>query len=494
MLSVVFLLFINILCQEEDFDTLTIAFTANSEARFGACACPDLPYEGLNKRRAIVDSLKKIDKDVLLIDGGNFISSEYQVFKPEADTLCLDIYNSLEYSVIAIGENELFKGSSMFSNKEFAKMPIIATNIKMINNLPLKPYMRFKKKNLEFAFISLISRETKKSREYKVDDYKDSFRSISKELSGCDFIILVSRLHHSENRWIAYRINAPLLILGEKEKKSSGFSETVTLNKEGKSYIINADEGGGEAVWVRIVWDKKKRELHSIKAGTIKAESRFEDDRIFKQRISKFLSKVHEYYEKKSFKAVDRNKLMPVVIFYKSDCPKCAAVIGMLERIKEIYRDFQIKALDISVSENFYCKEYLNRRFKAKKEIVPAMYFEDNYFVGFEEITNALPKKLFKAIKKFKKNKNVMLIEFFYSYDCEKCKSFLIKKLIPLSLVHPVEIIYYDINVKSNYANLAEIERKHNKTGDIPAALINNDLYIGEDSILKAVEKFINQK
>ena len=100
----------------------------------------------------------------------------------------------------------------------------------------------------------------------------------------------------------------------------------------------------------------------------------------------------------------NEEKGLPVFLFHRMDCPKCAAAQALLERTLGFGKDFHIRHLDISKEENIIMRDMLNKRYGIKKEIVPSLYFSKEYIAGWESIQDLIPKRLYKAVNAFRKS------------------------------------------------------------------------------------------
>ncbi len=472
--------------QEGTLDTLYFAFTSDTNGRLASCSCPGLPYEGLNKRRALIDSIRKKD-GFYLFDTGNLLNPKYLLLNEAGDSIVTDMYKSLGYNLILPSGNELALDTDRL--KEISRnigTPFIVQNLRSKGEYPFQGYIKFTHNALKFAVIGLLSSRIK-PQDYKIEDYREAYRSLLPSLNDCNFIILLSGLGKLENRWIALRQKAPLLILGSMDKKEDSISDSIlTEERIASTYLYQAGEEGGEVVSIRLIWDRSEKKPVSIHAISKKAISDLEDDIVFKDRIRQYqkrvLSLIKLNVEKNEKK---EEKGLTVYLFHRIDCPKCAATQGLLERTSGFDKDFHIRLLDISKEENVVMRDMLNKRYGVKKEIVPALFFGKEYIAGWESIQDLIPKRLYIAIKAFKKTPPVkpIRLELFFSPTCKECQELLVQYLIPWSRLEPIEIYYNDINIKEKYVRMIELEKSARKTGDIPEAVINDSLYIGKKEI-----------
>ena len=187
------LLVLSLDTQESTLDTLYFAFTSDTNGRLASCSCPGLPYEGLNKRRALIEGIKKND-GFYLFDTGNLLNPKYLLLNEAGDSIVTDIYKSLGYNIILASSNELVLDIDRL--QELSKKTgasFIVQNLKYKGEYPFQGYMKITHNNVRFAVIGLLSGRTK-AQGYKIEDYKEAYRKLLPSLSDCDFIVLLSGL------------------------------------------------------------------------------------------------------------------------------------------------------------------------------------------------------------------------------------------------------------------------------------------------------------
>ncbi len=91
--------------------TLQIVFTSNINGALQNCGCGVEPLGGIGRIKTVLDSIRKVNKDVLLIDGGDFLNS-YPY--PNLNSKMLQSIHKMDYDVIVPGDHEFVEGYDFF--------------------------------------------------------------------------------------------------------------------------------------------------------------------------------------------------------------------------------------------------------------------------------------------------------------------------------------------------------------------------------------------
>jgi len=197
-----FLLPIITLCYAEK---IKIVYTANTYSSLYPCGvCPSSVGGGVSRRATLIKELRNEDKDLLLIEGGNFLSSSdldissinFSLDKKRT-LFYIDALNFMGYDVLALGENDFNFGI------DFLKEIMQKSKFKFVSsNLPLKnvlPYYIKKVKNINIGILSLTPIKANKKTEINIGDYSITLKNQLNELKNkVDFIILILPLDDQE--------------------------------------------------------------------------------------------------------------------------------------------------------------------------------------------------------------------------------------------------------------------------------------------------------
>ena len=90
-----------------------IVYTANINAMLQNCGCGQIRLGGLDRIKTFTDSLRTVHRDIIMIDGGDFLNS-YPF--PELDKATLTAFEGLHYTLMVPGEHEFVEGLKFFTN------------------------------------------------------------------------------------------------------------------------------------------------------------------------------------------------------------------------------------------------------------------------------------------------------------------------------------------------------------------------------------------
>lgn len=113
---------------------------------------------GFLRRAAMIDQMRKEDKDLLLLDSGDFSqgSSYYTMFKGDVET---ELMNIMGYDVATIGNHEFDFGlENMARIFRKAKFPIVCANYDFTGTVVeglVKPYVIIKRKGVRIGIFGL---------------------------------------------------------------------------------------------------------------------------------------------------------------------------------------------------------------------------------------------------------------------------------------------------------------------------------------------------
>jgi 5'-nucleotidase len=236
---------------------LVILHTNDTHSRIEALPATEKQYAnrgGVVNRKALVDSIRAVEKNVLLIDAGDFVQGTpyFNLFKGRVETGAM---NLLKYDVGTLGNHEFDYGLDTLKNIiRSLRFPIVCCNYDF-SKTPLKgmvkPYLILKRFGLKIGIVGvgpnpegLIQESKYDGMVFKpvipsVNEYADKLRADEK----CDLIICISHIGYTSpeeepnDRTLAGSSGNIDLIIG-------GHSHTcmeqpdIRKNKDGKDVLI----------------------------------------------------------------------------------------------------------------------------------------------------------------------------------------------------------------------------------------------------------------
>ena len=130
---------------------IQLLYTANVNATYKNCDCGPNPLGGIDRLKTYIDDFRNKNKDVLLIDGGNFFNS-YSF--PELNKKALESLSMLKFDLFSLGFHIFIEEKELYNN--FSKNyynKIINSN----SSLNLKNYRDFSINNATIRFCGFIS-------------------------------------------------------------------------------------------------------------------------------------------------------------------------------------------------------------------------------------------------------------------------------------------------------------------------------------------------
>ena len=183
---------------------ITIAYTGNTYANLYPCEeCPASVGGGLARRAVILDKLGR-NKNLIILDSGNFTASgpgDKDSLNPHLDSkrsrVCYEAMSDMGYMYAGIGENELAFGRKFLETaiKE-NKFNFLSANLDIQDAVP---YAIKRFPDVKVAIIGLSPLSINQLAGLKVKSYEESLTKALKELrEKADIFILISPLSESE--------------------------------------------------------------------------------------------------------------------------------------------------------------------------------------------------------------------------------------------------------------------------------------------------------
>lgn len=205
-------------------EEFTLIYTGNTYSSLYPCGrCPYTVGGGVSRRATLIGEIKKKTKNVLIIEGGNFIAGgvfDTNSVDPEKDKIRSRYYfRALEmmgYDLVGIGEGDFYFGSGFLQSIiNEAKIEFVSANLKLKGVLP---YYVKKIGKIKIAIIGLTSPQIKEKGIKNVESpwktLEEVLTNINNNKDKVDMVIVVSTLSDSDNKKIAekYSNNVDVVI------------------------------------------------------------------------------------------------------------------------------------------------------------------------------------------------------------------------------------------------------------------------------------------
>lgn len=192
---------------------LVILHTNDTHSRIEPLPATDKSYPntaGVVNRKAVIDSIRAVEENVLLLDAGDFVQGTpyFNLFKGRAEA---DMMNLMGYDATTIGNHEFDYGldtmKMIFGRLQF---PVVNSNYDFSNTVLkgiVKPYIVLKKYGLRIGIIGLGPDPDGLIQQDKYEGVifnpiissANKHAEILKKKEKCDIIICLSHIGYTDN-------------------------------------------------------------------------------------------------------------------------------------------------------------------------------------------------------------------------------------------------------------------------------------------------------
>lgn len=180
---------------------------------------------GVVNRKAIIDSIRRVEKNVLLIDAGDFVQGTpyYNMFKGRAE---VDAMNLMKYDLTVIGNHEFDYGLDTLKMAfKRLKFPVLCCNYDFSQTVlkdMVKPYIILKKDGIKIGIIGvgidpegLVQKDKYAGMTFKpIIETVNEYAKLLKEEKKCDLIICVSHIGYTQDQVLAEKSENLDIIIG----------------------------------------------------------------------------------------------------------------------------------------------------------------------------------------------------------------------------------------------------------------------------------------
>ncbi len=238
---------------------IILLYTNNTNGALENCLCPDKAYGSLEKRVHYLREWLEENPNSILVDAGDFLSASRNALK---DSIAFRIYEMMDYDVIALGDQEFFKGAKFITKLiEGSSLPFISSNLDKPALSLVKKDMVVERGGVRFGFLSVMDPSVFMFYPKRVKDevaYSDFSSTLQEEVDGLreksDVVILLSHSGVDADREIAKTFSGIDIIVG-------GHTQTVMETPEmvGETIIVQAGKDGYYVGHLRLTFDENNR-------------------------------------------------------------------------------------------------------------------------------------------------------------------------------------------------------------------------------------------
>ena len=239
-------------------ETLVLVYSHNSNGILENCACPEHSYGALEKRAFIIDSLRQIEKNILLLDTGDILD----IWKnTHLHRYVMRAYKRMNYDYWTPGDQDFVEGVSFFLNEVNRQAGQLLVNNLAYQDKAIGASWRIEKfKEVSIGLTGTIRSDLMQyldkavSREISfLDQISHLQRAVRYLKKNSDYIILLSHSGIDRDRDIADQFPPINLIIG-------GHSQTLLEipEKHQNTYIVQVGESGYRLGILKLHFEKQR--------------------------------------------------------------------------------------------------------------------------------------------------------------------------------------------------------------------------------------------
>jgi 2',3'-cyclic-nucleotide 2'-phosphodiesterase (5'-nucleotidase family) len=223
---------------------IVVVYTHNTNGILENCQCPERSYGALEKRAAVIDSIRKEEQNVLLLDTGDILDIRKDHL---LHGYIIRAYNFMNYDYWTPGDQDFIEGEQFFLDK-LLKMNgrMLASNIKYKQTKIEPLYAVQNYQNVRLGITGTIRADLQQylepvvSANFQFENQINSLQHVIKKLSNIsDFLILLSHSGIEQDRTIAKQFSDINIIIGGHSQSILAIPEQV-----GSTSIFQVGESG----------------------------------------------------------------------------------------------------------------------------------------------------------------------------------------------------------------------------------------------------------
>jgi 5'-nucleotidase len=270
-------------------ETIVIIYTHNTNGVLENCDCPEHSYGAIEKRAFIIDSIRKVEQNILLIDTGDILDIRKSTLVHD---YIMYAYAFLNYDYWVPGDQDFVEGTRFFLDQMSGKAgTMLVTNLMHQGKNLGEAFAIEKFCGIKIGLTGTIRADLFKYLDSNVkkefvfhDQIKSLIPVVSKLKEQSDFIVLLSHSGIDRDRDIAKSIPEINLILG-------AHSQTLLPEPEliGNTYITQVGESGYRVGVLKLSFKNKK--LYSLENRIILLTKKGSEDPTINALISEYHQK-----------------------------------------------------------------------------------------------------------------------------------------------------------------------------------------------------------
>lgn len=262
---------------------------------------------GVLQRKAVIDSVRKAEKDVLLIDAGDKVQGTlyFKFFKGDVD---YPLQNLLGVDISILGNHEFDNGMKLLAKNEATqKAELLSANYDFTGTPAeglFKPYIIKKIGGKKIGFIglninpeSLIAESTREGVKYSdVFTEGNKWAEYLKKNKKCDLVVAVTHIGYGEDKKLAKQSKDIDIIIGGHshtlvDPKAPDVNPHIFENAEGRPVLVAQCGKSGKYIGqIRVDLDKLKEQTAAdYEYSLISVSDRFPEDKL-DPKIREFLA------------------------------------------------------------------------------------------------------------------------------------------------------------------------------------------------------------
>jgi len=246
-------------------ESVVVVYTHNTNGILENCNCPERSYGALEKRAAVIDSIRNAEQNVLLLDTGDILDIQKNRLLHK---YVVKAYDYMKYDFWTPGDQDFVEGTDFFLNSlSKISAQLVTSNIRYKENLIGQTFGIKKYGNIRIGITGTIRDNLHRfvdapaDKNFKFENQLDSLRPVLEELTKqTEFIILLSHSGFERDQQIAEMFPSVNLIIG-------GHSQTILTEPEkiGSTYITQVGESGYRLGTFKFIFKDKKIQLKEHK-------------------------------------------------------------------------------------------------------------------------------------------------------------------------------------------------------------------------------------
>jgi 5'-nucleotidase/UDP-sugar diphosphatase len=266
--------------------SIVVVYSHNTNGILENCHCPERSYGALEKRAVVIDSIRRAEKEILLVDTGDILDIREDRLLHEYITRA---YGKMKYDFWVPGDQDFVEGPDFFLNQLSGQLGnLVVSNIYNKNKPVGESYVIKEYGKLKIGITGTIREDLYQYLEQPaagIFSFKDQMRNLKPVIKSLtqntDYIILLSHSGIDRDREIAAEFPVLGLIIG-------GHSQTLLLNPEkiGSTYLTQIGESGYRLGMIKFHFQNKK--LRSLENQVILLTKSIADNPQIKKMITDY--------------------------------------------------------------------------------------------------------------------------------------------------------------------------------------------------------------